>query len=235
MRSMRLRDSRASAQFAAEAAYAESIFRNALGDTSESVSALKRALIINPEYAPAMLSLGSIEYQRRRRANGKRLLFALLSLPEKTEDLYKIIDEAGSFLIDVNEYADGLELYRLAARRFPNIAEFQQGIGCCAGHEGFTDEALAASRRAIDLDPKNAAYVSDLGWTLLLAERYKEAEVMFQRALAMNSSYERAQANLEYCREKMVERTAFNSRSNRRAASGVRTQKPARARRSPRR
>lgn len=79
MRSMRLRDSRASAQFAAEAAYAESIFRNALGDTSESVFALKRALTINPEYAPAMLSLGSIEYQRRRRANGKRLLFALLS------------------------------------------------------------------------------------------------------------------------------------------------------------
>jgi tetratricopeptide (TPR) repeat protein len=235
MRSKRSRDCRASARFAAEAAYAESIFRSALGDTSASIAELKRALSIYPDYAPAILSMGSVEYQRQRRANGKRLLFSLLSLPDETEDLYKIIDEAGSFLIDVNEYAHGLELFRLAARRFPNIAEFQQGIGCCAGHEGFTDEALAASRRAIDLDTRNAAYVSDLGWSLLLAERYGEAEAMFQRALAMDPSYERAQANLQYCRDRMAERTASNSRSNGRAASGVPIQKSVRARRSPRR
>ncbi len=233
MRSKRSRGSHASTQFAVEAEYAESIFRNALGDAPASIAALKRALTINPEYAPAILSMGSVEYQLRRRASGKRMFFSLLSLPEETEDLCKIIDEAGSFLIDTNEYADGLELYRLAARRFPNIAEFQQGIGCCAGHEGYIDEALAASRRAIDLDARNAAYVSDLGWTLVLAQRYLEAEVMFQRALAMDPAHERAQANLDYCREKMVARTASKSRSKGRTASGVPVQKSVRTRRSP--
>ena len=128
-----------------------------------------------------------------------------------------------------------LELFRLAARRYPNIAEFQQGIGCCAGHEGFTDEALAACRRAIELDEKNAAYVSDLGWTLLLAERYADSEAMFLRALAMDPSHERTHADLEYCREKMVERAAPNYRSNEGTASGAPVQKSVRTRRAPRR
>lgn len=199
------KDSQKSAQFAAEAAYAESIFRSALGDTAASIAALQQALTFKPDYAPAILSMGSVEYQRRRRAKGKRLFLSLLSLPQETEDLCKIIDEAGSFLIDINQYADGLELYREAAPKFPNAAEFQQGLGCCAGHEGAIDEALAASRRAVELDPENAAYVSDLGWTLVLAERYHEAEAAFLGALAMDPSNERAQANLQYCQEKLTE------------------------------
>jgi hypothetical protein len=46
----------------------------------------------------------------------------------------------------------------------------------------------------------------DLGWTLVLAERFKEAEVMFQRALAIDPTNKCAQASLEYCREKVGQR-----------------------------
>lgn len=162
--------------------------------------------MLKPDYAPAILSMGSVEYQRRRRAKGKRFFVSLLSLSQETEDLCEIIDEAGSFLIGMHEYADGLELYRKAARKFPDSAELQQGLACCAGHEGAIEEALAASRRAVDLDPHNAIYVSDLGWTLVLAERFQEAEATFERALAIDPTNEDAQANLEYCREKMAEK-----------------------------
>jgi tetratricopeptide (TPR) repeat protein len=73
------------------------------------------------------------------------------------------------------------------------------------------EEALAASHRAIELEPDNAAYVSDIGWTLILAERYQEAEAAFLRALAIDPSNERAQANLEYCRQRLSERPASMS------------------------
>lgn len=106
----------------------------------------------------------------------------------------------------MNQYADGLELCRKATSKFPDVAELQQGLACCAGHEGAMDEALAASRWAVDLDPSNAVYVSDLGWTLVLAERFQEAQETFQRALAMDPTNESAKANLEYCREKMAEK-----------------------------
>ena len=59
--------------FEAEAAYADSIFRTAMGDVKRAVAALNRALEFAPEYAPAIFSLGTVEYQRGNRAAGRRL------------------------------------------------------------------------------------------------------------------------------------------------------------------
>ena len=49
--------------FAAEAAYADSIFRTALGDSQGCIDALRRSMECMPTYAPALLSLGTVEYQ----------------------------------------------------------------------------------------------------------------------------------------------------------------------------
>ena len=59
--------------FGAEAAYADSMVRSAFGDHKGSLSALKQALALKPDYAPAILSMGSVEYQRRRSAQGRKL------------------------------------------------------------------------------------------------------------------------------------------------------------------
>jgi predicted lipase len=53
--------------FEAEAAYANSIFRSAIGDSAGCIRALERAIEIKPTYAPAVLSMGSVEYQRNRK------------------------------------------------------------------------------------------------------------------------------------------------------------------------
>ena len=107
------------ALFEAEAAYADSIFRSAIGDTERCIRALERAVEISPGYAPAVLALGSVEYQRRRKAKGRRLLLSLVSMLDDAPDRTQIIDAAGDFLIQSREYADGLELYRAALQRFP--------------------------------------------------------------------------------------------------------------------
>ena len=194
-----------SAKSAAEAAYSEAVMRHSVGDKAGSLAALERSLHLNPKFAPAILTMGSVDYQREQQAEGKRVLFSLLSLPRTTENLFSIIDEAGSFLISANQFDDAFELYRKAARKFPKVAQFQQRAGYCAAQEGLFDEALASSQRAIELDPENAACVSDMGWTLLLAERYQEAEEAFLRALALDPFNERVQANLQYCRERISE------------------------------
>ena len=63
--------------FDAEAAYADSIFQMALGDTERSVAAAERALALRPDYPPAVLTIGSIEYQRRRESEGRLLFLSL--------------------------------------------------------------------------------------------------------------------------------------------------------------
>jgi tetratricopeptide (TPR) repeat protein len=185
--------------FAAEGAYADSIVKSALGDGAGCLAALRQSLDALPTYAPAILSLGSVEYQRRRATQGRKLFMALLDLPDDTPDLAEIIDEAGDFLIGRKRYGDGLELYRRAAERFPSIAVLHQGRGCCAGHLGRHEEALAASRTALALDPDNQQFTNDLGWSLYGAGRLAEARDVLGRAVAMDPRDELAAENLRLC------------------------------------
>lgn len=85
------------ALFEAKAAYADRIFRSAIGDTEGCIRALERAVEISPNYAPAVLALGSVEYQRKRKAKGRRLLLSLLSMLDDAPDRTEIIDAAGNF------------------------------------------------------------------------------------------------------------------------------------------
>jgi len=193
------------AQFEAEAAYADSIFRTATGDLKGAVAALRRALEFDPEYAPAIFSLGTVEYQRGKHAEGRRLFHVLLSQPVDAVDVCDIVDHAGEFLIGRQAYKDGLDLYQAAALRFPHIAVFQQGVGYCAGHEGLHEEAIAASRRACELQPENQRFASDLGWSLLEAGRLSDAEATLTRAVAMDPADELARENLRLCKTKLTE------------------------------
>lgn len=192
--------------FYAEAEYADSIFRTALGDREGALSRLRRALELKPDYAPAILSMGSVEYQRGRRAEGLRLFRSLLALPENTLDLGEIIDEAGSFLIQRGAYEDGLALFRGAIERFPARAALHQGLACCAGHEGHHDEAVAALEHAVQLEPDNQKFFNDLGWSLFEAGRRGEAESVLERAVSMNPSDELARENLRICKAKSASR-----------------------------
>ncbi len=189
--------------FFAEAEYADSIIRSTMGDQEGSIAALRRSLEYKPTYAPAILSLGSVEYQLRKRKAGRELFRSLLSLPKDTLDLCEIIDEAGSFLIQIGEYKDGLALYRSAVELFPDAAVLYQGIGCCAGHEQFHEEAIAASERALRLAPDNQQFVNDLGWSLLQSGRLEEARGTLERAVSMDPSDGLARENLRLCEEKL--------------------------------
>jgi len=197
--------------FAAEAAYAESMLKSAMGDGRGCIEALERALDAAPTYAPALLSLGSVEYQRRRPTRGRRLFLSLLDLPEQTTDLVQIIDEAGDFLIQCGRYDHGLELFRRAAARFPRAA-FHSGLACCAGHEGRHEEALAASRAALALEPDDPKLVNDLGFCLYGAGLLDEAQGVLERAVAMDPSDPLAAENVRLCSRELRARRASAGR-----------------------
>lgn len=191
-------------RFNAEAAYADSIFRLALGDLEGSISALERALEFDPTYAPAILSMGSVEYQRRRKDQGRTLFLSLLALPENTPDLCEIIDEAGSFLIQIKEYDDGLELFHAAVEKFPSVAALYQGLGCCAGHKGLHTQAVQAAKRALELEHDNQEVVNDLGWSLLEAGQLQEAREMLRKAVSLKPDDELARQNLQICEREIL-------------------------------
>ena len=203
----RVKDSVKMRLFQAEADYADSIVRSALGDQEGSLAALKRALEWDPTYAPAILTLGSIEYQRRRRAQGRKLFQSLVSLPETTPDLFEIIDEAATFLVDFRAYQDGLALFRAAAERFPSVAAFHEGVCWAASKLRLYDQALAAAERSLQLEPGTQKYVNNLGWALFEAGRLEQAQTELERAVSMDPADELARENLRLCRAEIAKRS----------------------------
>jgi tetratricopeptide (TPR) repeat protein len=190
--------------FQAEGEYADSIVRTALGDNRGAVAAIKRAIEAMPTYAPAILSMGTVEYQRRRIAQGRELFRSLLSLPKKTKNICQIIDEAGMFLTRMKAYKDGMELYREAVKRYPDVAALFQGLGYCASAAGLHEEAVPANQRALELEPENQELVNDLGWTLFQAGRLTQAKETLERAVAMDPTDELARENLRFCLQEIA-------------------------------
>jgi tetratricopeptide (TPR) repeat protein len=190
----------------AEAHYADSIFRNALGDVDAAIAAARRAVEIKPDYAPAVLTLGSIEYQLGREAEGRHLFSSLLSLPDQSEDLWEIIDKAGDFLIQSERYADAMEFFEGAVARFPEVSALFQGLACCAGHQGQFDLAVFASQKALLLESGRQDLTNDLGWSLFQAGRFEQAEEVLLRAVAMDPSDDLARENLRLCQDGRLKR-----------------------------
>jgi tetratricopeptide (TPR) repeat protein len=167
------------------------------------------ALAIDPACAPAMLTVGSVEYQLGRPDEALALFLGLPALPGDTEDLTEIIDKAGDFLLDQGDYVRAGKLYGQAARQHPGVALYHDALGYCAGKLGKLQAAVDHSRRAVELSPKDHGYLSNLGWALVEAESYDEAEGVLERAVALSpEDYDWARNNLQLCRQR--QRTAPN-------------------------
>ena len=71
---------------------------------------------------------------------------------------------------------------------------------------GEREEAVSASRRALELEPDNQRFVNDLGWSLAQSGALQEALVVLERAVAMDPADELARENLRLCNLKSAKR-----------------------------
>lgn len=183
------------------------------------------ALATDPLYAPALLTVGSYEYQLGRKEEAMRMFLALAALPSTEPDLPVIIDKAGDFLLDEDDVERARELYAAAEKAFPDVAMYPVGLGYCLGKLGKLDEAIAKAQRADALEPDNSRHLNDLGWALFEAGRLDEAEAMLARAVALApADYDLVRENLRFVR-------AQRAKEERRAAGPPKRAGPRAARR----
>ena len=162
------------------------------------------ALAIDPLFAPAILTVGSIEYQFGRVDEAMELFMTLTTLPADEPDLPVIIDKAGDFLLDEEDHEHAQALYAAAEGAFPDVAIYPVGLGYCLGKLGLYEEALEKARRADELEPDDCRHLNDLGWALFEAGYGAEAEEVLVRAAALSpEDYEFPRNNLETVREAM--------------------------------
>jgi tetratricopeptide (TPR) repeat protein len=156
------------------------------------------ALAIDPFFAPALLTVGSLEYQHGFVKEAMEFFLTLTKLPENEEDLALIIDKAGNFLLDHDDVKNALELYLSAEQSYPNKAVYHNGSGYCFYRLGNIEESIRKEQRAVELESNNYLYLNDLGYSLLEAGDLKEAEAILKRAISLAPpEYEFARNNLE--------------------------------------
>ncbi len=173
-----------------------------------AVAHFERAIDADPRFAPAWAGLADaynllafadkenvdvFEQARRAAEEGLRLDPRLA--------------DAHNSLGFVRLYADfdpegALAAFGEAARLAPNDAMiYHWQAGAFSALERH-DEAIAAVRRSLELDPVSASVRSDLGWYLLFADRYEEGLFECEQTLALDPEYGWAKA----CRQQALER-----------------------------
>ncbi len=197
---------RRAADFAYHQAQAERIVFPLFGrepERTEDFGGEVLALAISPEFAPALLTVGTLEYELGRREEALDLLHRLATLPGDTEDLPEIVDKAGDYLIDKGEIQAALDLYLAAVKTYPGVALYHDAAGYCLGKLGKREEAIRYARQAVELEPENHLWLNDLGWSLLEIGSLAEAEEVLERAVSLSPpDYELARNNLTEVRRK---------------------------------
>ena len=103
-------------------------------------------------------------------------------MPADEPDLAEVIEQAGDFLLDRNDFGNALKLYEAEVNQHAETAAFWSGVGYCLGRLGRKAEAVDAARRALALEPSSAVRLNDLGWALLEAQSYTEARSVLEQA-----------------------------------------------------
>ena len=167
-------------------------------DLEKAIQYFEEAIQKDPNYAPAYVGmadahmvLGSFALNARRpdEVFPKAEIEARKAL-ELDETLAEAHGALGSIrtLYDWDRQATERE-YKRALELNPNYATGHQWYGLYLSQIGVHDEAIAETRRALQLDPLSVGISSALGLRLYFARRYEQAIKQFADALELDSNH----------------------------------------------
>ncbi|SRR5579883_1642970 len=92
--------------------------------------------------------------------------------------------------------AGGIQLLQQAVAARGDVALYHTNLGEMLRLSGRLDEAIAAGRRAIELEPNHPPALNNLGIAYFDSEDYESAERCYRRALALDPDFAEAHSNL---------------------------------------
>ncbi|MFW6105009.1 MAG: tetratricopeptide repeat protein [Chloroflexota bacterium] len=188
--------------FLIESALAEIYTANAgIGSVEAAESNLLGVLELDPNFVERVEAhnlLAQLYAQTGRHQEAlDNLASALAAAPEEAATLSESL---ASMFEKEEEWELAIEVYRQGLACAED-AVLHNGIGYSLARANRFEEAEHHSRRAMELEPDNAAYANDLGYLLLEQGQVHEARTLFQRALQLDPSDELARGNLRRCSE----------------------------------
>jgi TolB-like protein/Tfp pilus assembly protein PilF len=164
--------------------------------TKRSIELLSRALILDPNFAPAwaelardrafqagqgLLPAGQMEAAREEARNAADKAIALDPLlPEAHIALGRV------YLYPGKDIAKAAAEFRRALELNPRSGDAMLQLGTVAGQEGRLDERVRLQEQALAMDPLNVNILDVLGNAYLAAGKPSTAETIFRRQLELS-------------------------------------------------
>jgi tetratricopeptide (TPR) repeat protein len=153
----------------------------------------RRAIAIQPNYAPAHVNLGMVLLALRRPNEAVEAFRRAVELGAVDVDLDSRLGDA---LLQAGRPSEAIEYFRRAMRGGRRSAEVLSNLGLALRRTGRQDEAIAAYREAIQVHPNNALLHFTLGSVLVERERFQEASAAFRAGLVLMPESAEAHNNL---------------------------------------
>lgn len=148
----------------------------------------------NPEDVYLRMGLAQMEIKDYSGAIGS-LEKAVENNPQEDSIKYKLAQAYQ----EAEQYEKAENMYKELAEVNPDEAKvYYNTIMQMYDKANMPDEAIAAAKDLVDLDPQNADAVYNLGYMYVKEERFKEAVDVFKRAIELRPSFEYAYMNLGY-------------------------------------
>ncbi len=165
-------------------------------NSRKSVEALKQALAIDPEYAPAWSSLSS-SYARLEAYGGLQYDEGVALSMHAVNKALELDDQLASawahlawmkrtVFYDWQSAKDGIEK---ALQLEPNNANVIGTAGSIASTFGEHDKAIELFERAVESNPLGLRTLNALGNRYVTVGRFADARALFDRVLALNPEY----------------------------------------------
>jgi tetratricopeptide (TPR) repeat protein len=155
------------------------------GKFDEAAAHYRRAIELQPDYAPAYNNLGTA-----LRASGRfddaiaeygRALSLRAEYPEAHYNLANALTEAG-------RPAEAADHFRVALQKNPGAADVHNNLGIALMRQGKTEPAIAEFRAALEAEPNSATSHRNLADALATTKKYDEAVTHFRRAAELDPS-----------------------------------------------
>ncbi len=163
----------------------------------DAVTKLKSELQRQPESPKLHFALAQALLRMGRKHPAEHHLAESIRLDPERSDAWVLL---GVLLERRRAYADAVQLFQAATRKFPAVPDFWIKLGRSLRREGLAEKAVAALREALRLAPVSAAIQYELGLALQLGGGMTEARTFLQQSLAQapaNILYRCALANVE--------------------------------------
>ncbi len=163
------------------------------GKIEEAEAALREAIALRPDSAPAHQNLAAM---LQRRGQWTAAIEEMKTVRQLRPEQFEVLAALGHLLQKSEKVEEAIEAYRAALRIRPGVLELLSNLGNALKDHDELKEAIEIFRQVVAMAPGSAVGWSHLGNALLADRQWEAARKAYQEAIARDANFADAFGNL---------------------------------------